>query len=161
MLMRCIAILLVGSLLTPPGESGEERRVAAVLDELHAAASAADGARYFRLFDGDAVFLGTDASERWPIAEFRAYAQARFDTGRGWTYAVTARHVSLGPGGDTAWFDEALTNEKYGACRGTGVLIRRDGTWRIAQYNLTIPVPNDLALELARMIRAHEAKANP
>lgn len=35
-------------------------------------------------------------------------------------------------------------NEKYGECRGSGVLLREGGEWRIAQYNLTVPIPNDL-----------------
>ena len=49
--------------------------------------------------------------------------------------------VDIASDGLTAWFDETVENEHYGACRGTGVL-RRDGDeWRIAQYNLTIPVP--------------------
>ena len=37
--------------------------VAAVLDDLHDAASKADGPRYFSLFAPDAVFFGTDAGE--------------------------------------------------------------------------------------------------
>ena len=59
----------------------------------------------------------------------------------------------LDASGDTAWFDERLENEHYGECRGTGVLRKADGRWRIAQYNLSIPVPNDLASELVERIR--------
>lgn len=131
---------------------------ARTLDALHDAASKADGRRYFSLFTEDAVFLGTDASERWPIDEFRAYAQTRFDTGRGWAYRVTGRSIAFSDSGDVAWFDERLVNEKYGECRGTGVLQRTaSGAWKIAQYNLTVPVPNDLLPDVAEQIRAYEA----
>ena len=51
------------------------------LDALHVAASKADGERYFALFAPDAVFLGTDATERWTLEEFKNYAGERFKTG--------------------------------------------------------------------------------
>ncbi|MHC4989369.1 MAG: nuclear transport factor 2 family protein [Planctomycetota bacterium] len=139
--------------------SDDRGSIASVLDALHDAASRADGARYFALFAPGAVFFGTDATERWTIEEFRSYAQARFDAGQGWTYAVTERHVTVGDRRRTAWFDEMLHNEKYGVCRGTGVLVKAGGEWRIAQYHLTIPVPNDLASEVVRMIRERAAAA--
>src|SRR5688572_14940434 len=45
-----------------------------VLDDFHAAAAASDLDRYFGHFAARGVFLGTDASERWDVAAFRAYA---------------------------------------------------------------------------------------
>lgn len=138
----------------PRAAEGQARRVDVVLNDLHEAASRADEDRYFALFEPDGVFLGTDASERWTTAEFREYAHARFATGQGWTYTPTARHIYVSLDGRTAWFDEALHNAKYGECRGTGVLTRRADQWRIAQYNLTVPVPNDLLPSVADMIRA-------
>jgi hypothetical protein len=138
----------------PPGAASDARAaVAAVLDALHDAASRADGETYFACFEADAVFLGTDATERWPLAEFRAYAAERFATGTGWTYQVRERHTFLDEARHTAWFDERLDNAKYGECRGTGVLVLREGRWRIAQYNLAIPIPNDIALDMVEMIR--------
>ncbi len=136
------------------------RDIAALLDSLHAAASKADGERYFSLFADDAVFLGTDAAERWTIDQFRDYAQARFDAGQGWTYAVIERHIVLAPGGDVGWFDERLMNAKYGECRGTGVVVRttvEGNGWRIAQYNLTTPIPNDLLPGVAQQVREYES----
>jgi uncharacterized protein (TIGR02246 family) len=145
-----LSILLV---LAAPALADEAQAVAEVLDTLHAAAAAADGERYFDLFTADAVFFGTDPAERWSLEQFRDYARPFFSQGRGWTYEVVERHVVLGPGGRVAWFDEALANERYGDCRGTGVVVLADGAWRIAQYNLSIPIPNDLALAVVDMIR--------
>ena len=53
----------------------------------------------------------------------------------------------------TAWFDELLMNQSYGECRGTGVMVLENGAWKIAQYHLTIPIPNELAREVVSMIR--------
>ena len=129
------------------------RAVALVLDDFHDAASRADEPRYFAHFAPEGVFLGTDGSERWDVPAFRAYAHPHFAQGKGWTYRATARNVQLAPDGNVAWFDEVLENASYGPCRGTGVLRRIDGRWRIAQYNLTIPIPNDLAKAVVEMIR--------
>ncbi len=113
-----------------------------VLDDLHIYASKADGNKYFELFDNEAVFFGTDASERWHIDEFKNYALKRFKTGTGWTYTPISRNIYINE--NTAWFDENLSNEKYGEFRGTGVLIKKGDSWLISQYNLLLPIPNDL-----------------
>ena len=136
----------------------DAQAVAVVLDRFHQAAAEADGAAYFALFVDDAVFLGTDVTERWTLPEFRAFAEPYFADGRGWTYTATERHVDVAPGGDTAWFDEVLWNDRYGTCRGTGVLLRTPVGWRIAQYHLTIPIPNELAAELTARIREHDGR---
>ena len=150
---------------TPALDRGaEEERVVAALDALHRAASEADGATYFALFHPDAVYYGTDATERWSIDEFRSFAKPYFDAGRGWTYAATERNVFLSADGHTAWFDERLWNEPYGETRGTGALVREagpDGAWRFTQYNLSFPVPNDLARDLVARIRALQAEGAP
>src|SRR5690606_18627761 len=108
---------------------------------------------YFALYADDAVFLGTDSTERWTIDEFKAYTKPRFSEGGGWTYRSTQRHVSFTPDGHTAWFDELLWNTSYGTCRGSGVLIKVGDDWKVSQYNLSIPIPNDLARGVVNTIR--------
>ena len=125
----------------------------AVLDDFHAAASEADGERYFAHFAEDGVFLGTDASERWTVAEFRAYAEPFFAQGRGWTYHSRDRHLDFTADGTHAWFDEKLDNEKYGEVRGSGVLRAVNGVWKVVQYNLSFTVPNDVAADVVARIR--------
>ncbi len=139
--------------IAPNGRSGDVRAVAGVLEDLHDAASKADGERYFSLFAPEAVFFGTDATERWPLEEFRRYASQRFEAGSGWTYHASRRHIYFSQDCRTAWFDEVLVNAKYGECRGTGVLVKRRSGWKIAQYNLSIPIPNEIALEVVGMIK--------
>jgi ketosteroid isomerase-like protein len=136
--------------------------VGAVLDAFHAAAAHADETAYFALLAPNAVFLGTDAGERWEVPAFRAFAHPYFAQGKGWTFVPRNRHVDFSRDGRVAWFDELLDSATYGECRGSGVLERGDdGGWRIVQYHLTIPIPNDLAKEVVARIREAAAPARP
>jgi hypothetical protein len=127
--------------------------VGGVLDAFHAAAAAANEEKYFSLLAPDAVFLGTDPGERWTRDEFRKWAHPYFSDGKGWTYRTAARRVSFAPDRRVAWFDEVLENASYGTCRGSGVLLlQADGSWKIAQYNLSIPIPNALTEEIVKTI---------
>lgn len=134
--------------------------IEATLNQFHDAASRADASRYFSLFTRDAIYIGTDAAERWTVDEFRAFAEPYFNKGRGWTYTPRQRHVTIAdiPCKCVAWFDELLDNAGYGTSRGTGVLIEQDGKWKISQYALTFPIPNDLAKGMTEQIKAFEAK---
>lgn len=122
-----------------------------LLDGFHLAAANADFNGYFSRFSDKGVFLGTDASERWTLEEFRRYAKPAFDNGRGWTYKVMSRNIVLGELNNTAWFDEVLTNEKLGRCRGTGVVVRIKDHWKVAYYSLTLLIPNEIAAEVGEL----------
>ncbi|HXU45676.1 MAG TPA: nuclear transport factor 2 family protein [Thermoanaerobaculia bacterium] len=124
------------------------------LDAFHAAAAKADEEAYFALLAPAGVFLGTDATERWDKTAFRAFAHPYFAKGKAWTFVPRNRHVDHSADGRVAWFDELLDSATYGECRGSGALEQIDGTWKIQQYHLTIPLPNDLAKEIVARIRA-------
>ena len=151
--------LLAGAMVMALASTGgvaaqdEEAAVSGVLDALHQAASDGDFDRYFGQYANEFIFIGTDATERWDRAQFMDYARGPFSQGSGWTYTMIERHVYIAPGGQAAWFDERLDNANLGETRGSGALIREGGDWKITQYNLTIPVPNELARELAAKIR--------
>ncbi len=152
--MRIFLLLAALAAAAPAAEAQPTEAVEAVLNDFHAAASAADSARYFGHFAPSAVFFGTDLTERWSLEAFQAYAAPHFRAGRGWTYVPQHRAVFFN--GDTAWFDETLLNDSFGLTRGTGVLVRTGNTWKIAQYHLTLPVPNALIYDLVKMIRQAE-----
>jgi len=78
---------------------------------------------------------------------------ARFASGTGWTYFMKERNVFFSDDGKTAWFDEILISKKYGEYRGTGVLIFLETEWKIAQYNLLLPIPNNLMKKYAAEIK--------
>src|SRR5262245_9578968 len=134
--------------------NGSRDQINALLDAFHRAASNANFDEYFGLFAPDGIFIGTDATERWTVEAFKAYAKPHFDKGRGWTYVVVERHVNVSDDDRHASFDELLDNAALGRCRGTGVVRRVAGVWKIEQYHLTIPVPNALADDVVKRIRA-------
>jgi hypothetical protein len=155
-----LALLIVSTAI--PAASQDMATVKAInftLDQLHDAASKADGKRYFNQFTDNAIYIGTDAAERWSIVEFREFAEPYFAKGTGWTYKPRSRHIVISgiPCHCVAWFDELLDSESYGTSRGTGVLTLKDGKWKVAQYALTFPIPNDLAKGMTKEIRAFEA----
>ncbi len=153
--LTLLALLLAGCASAPP-----RAEIAPTLDAWHRAAAMGDFDAYFSRMTEDAVFLGTDATERWTRAEFEAFARPYFDGVEAWTYTPVSRHIEADPARPgVAWFDELLTNAKYGTCRGTGVLVAHDGRWKIAHYSLAFPIPNALAPGITREIRAHEAQA--
>jgi ketosteroid isomerase-like protein len=129
---------------------GDRRAIGHVLDDFHRAAADADEARYFGHFTPDAVFLGTDPTERWDLSEFQTFAHPYFARGHAWAYQPLSRNVVVS--GDMATFDEALHSDKYGLCRGTGALRRVGGQWKVAQYSLSFPIPNGLAPKVVPML---------
>lgn len=136
-----------------------QAQIAHVLDSFHASAAKADEEAYFAAFARNGTFLGTDASERWDVAAFRAYAHPRLSEGQGWTYVPRARHVEVHQTGESAWFDELLDHEQYGELRGSGVLVLEQGAWKIAQYNLTFTIPNAKAKEVVGLIKQTDTPA--
>jgi hypothetical protein len=122
------------------------------IDAWHAAASAADEDKYFSYFAPDAVFLGTDGTERWTRDEFRKFAHPYFAKGKAWDFKSVTRWITVAPDRKTAWFDEMLATPNLGPCRGSGVLVATNTGWKIAQYNLSIPIPNDLTDEFKARI---------
>lgn len=133
-------------------------QVAAVLDQYHQAASRADAKTYLGLMADNSVFIGTDAKERWPKEAFTKFVEPYFNKGKGWTYVPKTRHIVITPDGNSAFFDELLDNEKYGECRSTGIVIKTPDGWKVAQYHLTFPMPNDIANDLIKQIKAFKQK---
>ncbi len=154
--MRPVALLFtvfVLAALPALARADAEGEVNAALDGFHAAAAAANQDAYEALMTEDVVFLGTDGSERWQGEAFRRFVGDNFSRGRGWQYTPTQRNVSVSADGRTAWFDEALENASLGNCRGSGVLVKGSAGWQIAQYNLSVPIPNGLVDSVSEAIR--------
>ena len=128
--------------------SADEQRASTdeLLDGLHQDAHEGNFDSYFDRYSSDAIFLGTDKTERWTIDEFKAYARPAFNDGHGWTYSVVERNWE--GDSDIRWFDEILFNEKLGHCRGTGVVELINNEWKISHYALTMLVPNSIAADI-------------
>ena len=156
-----LAWLVVASQFSLParGEQTDDLAIHSQLDRLHEMASQASFDDYFALYAPDAVFIGTDAGERWTIDEFKAYAGPHFSAGRGWTYQSIERHI-MGEGA-VRWFDELLWNEKLGPCRGSGVMVKVGDEWLVSHYVLSLAVPNQIAVEVGGQSIAIEKARRP
>lgn len=145
-LLAVLGLLIVGCAQQKEMQPPAKEAVHAVLDDWHRAAAEADFERYFGYFASDsAIYMGTDATERWTIVEFKPWAKPYFDRGKAWSFVPIERHIYFSENGKTAWFDEALDTPNLGPVRGTGVLVRQNGEWKITHYNLSIPIPNSIA----------------
>lgn len=124
------------------GQKLEKDAVHKVLDAWHKAAANADFDAYFNLMTKDGIFLGTDATENWQNQEFRDFSKPYFDKGKAWSFTAVERNIYLNKENNLAWFDELLDTQMK-LCRGSGVLKKINGKWKIAHYVLSIAVPND------------------
>ncbi|UJR81175.1 Protein with SnoaL 3 domain, NTF 2 superfamily [Sandaracinus amylolyticus] len=154
-----LSLLVLGACASCPrpvvhaATADERAAIDAVMDDWHDAAASSDEARYFGHLTEDAIFLGTDATERWNPQQFRDYAHPAFEAGRGWRMRSVRRDVIVR--GDVAWLDEDLETVNLGPARGSAVLLRsEDGVWRIAHYDLAITVPNERFVEVRDLLRA-------
>jgi len=131
--------------------------VQAVMNDWHNAAAEADFDRYFGYFaDSSSIFMGTDATERWNVSEFKSYSKPFFDRGRAWNFTPLNRHVYISENGETAWFDEELSTPNLGPSRGTGILVLINNEWKIVHYNLTVPIPNAILDTVKEMIETEQ-----
>ena len=113
-----------------------------VLTDWHIAASDANYNGYFNKMDSISIFIGTDASENWTKNNFKVFSKPYFDKGKAWDFKTLERNIYVNNAGDFAWFDELL-NTWMGTCRGSGVLEKKDKTWKIKHYVLSVEIPND------------------
>lgn len=132
--------------------------IARLLDVWHMAAAKADEETYFKYLSDEAIYLGTDATERWTKEEFRKFAHPYFAKGKAWTFEAVKRGVHLSKDGKIAWFDEELKTQNLGPARGSGVLVLEKDGWRIVQYNLSITIPNERFDAVKKLLEA-SAKA--
>jgi ketosteroid isomerase-like protein len=139
---KLVLLLLVVTSAIAQQPDPDKAAIKATLDLWHKAAAEAQFKPYFALMTDDAVFIGTDATENWQLDAFKAFAKPYFDKGKAWNFTAVERNIYLSPSKDFAWFDELLDTQMK-ICRGSGVLKKVNGQWRIAHYVLSMTVPND------------------
>lgn len=128
----------------------EKAKIEAMLDAWHQAAADADFEAYFDKMTPDGVFLGTDATENWQNQAFRAFSKPYFDKGKAWSFTPVERNIYLDEEKGLAWFDELLDTQMK-LCRGSGVVKKMKGEWKIAHYVLSIAVPNENVKEVVQL----------
>ena len=119
------------------------------LEQWHKAAAEAKFDDYFSLMTDDAIFIGTDPTENWDRKAFETYSKPHFDKGKAWNFTAIERNIFVDKSGKIAWFDELLDTQMK-ICRGSGVLRKENGEWKIAHYVLSITIPNDNTNEVVK-----------
>jgi len=112
------------------------------VDDWHLAASEANYDGYFGLMNDQFIFLGTAPGERWTKEEFSEFSKPYFDRGNAWNFKASNRNWNFSKNGKIAWFDEDLDTWMRG-CRGSGIMIKKKGKWKIAYYNLHVLIENE------------------
>lgn len=148
--MKKTSLLIVLYSVTFMAQDPNTNEINETLDAWHRAAANADFDAYFGFMTEDAVFIGTDATENWELQAFKSYAKPHFDKGRAWSFTSVERTIYLNQVEDIAWFDELLDTQMK-LCRGSGVLRKEKGKWKIAHYVLSIAVPNEYVGELIEL----------
>lgn len=113
-----------------------------MIDGWHRAAATADEDAFFGAMTPDAIYLGTDATERWLRDELRTWAVKAFDRDVAWAFTPFDRHVYFSADEQHAWWEENLRTW-MGICRGSGVAQNTPEGWKIKHYHLSVTVPNE------------------
>lgn len=110
---------------------------------------------YFGFMHESFIFLGTAPGERWNKTEFRNFSAPYFEKESTWDFKSFARNWYLSDDGKVAWFEEDL-NTWMADCRGSGVLIKTNGNWQIAHYNLTVLIENEKIQEFISLRKSDD-----
>ena len=138
-------------------ETAEKEAINTLLDSWHKAASDANFKDYFNALSENSIYIGTDATENWTKKEFEIWAKPYFDKGKAWSFTALQRNIYFSPDKKLAWFDELLDTQMK-ICRGSGVLEKSNGQWKIKHYVLSMTVPNDNVDEVIKAKESIEAK---
>lgn len=121
----------------------EKTEISTMLDGFNAAAAKADFNNYFNYFADESTFIGTDATEVWDKKQFMVWAKPYFEKKSTWNFKSLKRNIHFTKDGKMAWFDELLDTQMK-ICRGSGVLEKVNGQWKVKQYVLSMTIPNDV-----------------
>ncbi len=125
------------------------------IDLWHNAAATANYNSYFNFIAEEGIFIGTDISERWNKKEFSEFSKPYFDNGKAWSFTPKERIIRYSKDKATAWFDEIL-DTWMGECRATGVLVFQEGNWKLAHYQLSVTIDNELMPQFLELINKRQ-----
>ncbi len=131
-------------------ENVQKKNINKLLDDFNTFAANADFDRYFDCFAEESTFIGTDATEVWNKKEFKDWAKPYFDKKTTWNFKSLKRNIHFSKDGNYGWFDEILDTQMK-ICRGSGVVEKINGKWKIRQYVLSVTVPNEVVDEVTKI----------
>lgn len=129
------------AITSSPGTDDAVTQINNLINKWHKDVATAQLEAYFDFMHESFYFLGTDPKERWSKAEFLKFCEPYFKKKETWHFIPNWRNVYFSEDGETAWFEESLDTWME-ECRGSGVLMKLDGKWKIAHYNLSVLIEN-------------------
>lgn len=123
-----------------------------LMDKWHRDVGIFDYEAYFGFMGDDFIFLGTDPGERWTKTEFAAFSKPYFDNKSTWLFTKKWRNWYFSEDYSMAWFEESLDTWME-ECRGSGVLKKINGEWKIVHYNLSVVIENEKMKKFIKLRR--------
>lgn len=125
-----------------------EKEIRAVIEQTIEALNEGDASKLDSLLSDrpGAIHIGTDPGEEWTKQKLLTSIKEAMSVGGS---QIRAKHDELHVHveGDVAWTEGTgrFVNEKGAqrAIRTTGVLVREDGRWKVAQTHASMGVPNE------------------
>ena len=131
-------------------ENVQKKNISKLLDDFNTFAANADFEKYFDCLAEESTFIGTDATEVWNKKEFKEWAKPFFDKKTTWNFKSLKRNIYFSKDGNYAWFDELLDTQMK-ICRGSGVVEKVGGKWKVKQYVLSVTVPNEVVDDVVKI----------
>ena len=119
-----------------------KNEISVLIDNWHKAATNADLESFFGMMSDDAIYIGTDPGERWTRQEFYQFCEPYFSKGKAWDFKPYDRQIHFSEDNGNIWFDELLETW-MGVCRGSGVIVRENDTYKISHYHLSVTIKNE------------------
>jgi hypothetical protein len=122
-------------------ENEQEIVLNQLMDTWHLAAAKANEKVFFSMMSEDAVYIGTDKTERWLRDELREWSAEAFARESAWNFKAKERNWRINKENQFAICDELLETW-MGPCRSTAVLGWNGKSWQIIHYQLSVTVDN-------------------
>jgi hypothetical protein len=117
------------------------------IDAWHMAATKADAKTFFDSMAEGAIYIGTDATERWTKSEFVTFAKPYFDRGKAWDFKPRDRDVHVTSDGHYVWFSELLERGWVSAVVRVSLSeLVKDGNLSSITYLLLFPMQSSRIL---------------
>lgn len=152
-----LLILVLLPFLSNAQSSGAKAVINQQLDAWHKAAADVNADLYFGFLADDAIYIGTEKSERWDKEAFWEFARPYFEKGKTWDFTPYDRQIFISKNEEIAWFSELLETH-MGICRGSGILTRDENQWKVHQYHLSVTLPNELVTDFVDLVESFEGE---
>lgn len=150
-----IAFSLTGLSFTNVQVASSNKEFDEIIDAWHHAAATGDSVGFFSRMTEDALYLGTDETERWTRTTMGKDLGKFFNGKKAWHFIAYNRIYTALDDKNTILFDESLKTW-MGPCKSTGMMRKVKGKWLISYYNLNVAVSNAVVQNYLKLLKEEE-----